>query len=342
MNQFNLGNFINKFVNYSLLNSNKGGAFNTGGPPTGGMNTGDMPANPRLTPDIKFTLQQSELLTQNLINRTMAQANTMAVFHPNVMADARMNDLASLERGLYIKDLMNVPKEIEEVLVMIQNKVALPQEAAKLLTENIGLFSISDLLQKGGKEALNKLILAMAEATRQGMTDVSQFKEAIKFINASISVAGQDNPAQIIKSFMLLYLPWLPLPKGVDFELEFECSGEKEQGDEVSVTILISTIHYGNVKITLVLCEGNSLNILVNCSKEFPKEELLELINSESRSHSLQSNVMFEEKIIQKDEDANRQAKISMSNLKAVNPFLLLMANAVIRHTIEIDNQAEC
>lgn len=335
MNQFNLGNFLNKFVNYSLMNSNKRAGPQPGGPDSG------MPTNGQLTPEMKFQLQKPEVIVQNIASRTFVQTNILSTFRPNVIADTKMGDFANLERSLYVKDLMNVPKEMEEALVIIQNNMALPQEAAKLLSENIGLLSIADLLQKGGKEALNKLVYAMAEATRQGITDVSQFKEAIKFINASVSVAGQNNPAQLIKNFILLYLPWLPLPNGVDFELEFETSGEKDQGDEVSVTILISTIHYGNVKITLVLPEGGALSIVVNCSKEFPKEELLERISTESKNHSLQSDVVFEEKNIQKEESENRQAKVSMSNLKAVNPFLLLMANAVIRHTIELDSQAQ-
>lgn len=334
MNQFNLGNFLNKFINYSLMNSNKGA-----GPPPGGPDSG-MPTNGQLTPEMKFQLQKPEVIVQNMASRTFVQTNVLSTFRPNVTADVKMGDFANIERSLYVKDLMNVPKEMEEALVIIQNNMALPQEAGKLLSENIGLLSIADLIQKGGKEALNKLIFAMAEATRQGITDISQFKEAIKFINASVSVAAQNNPTQLIKNFILLYLPWLPLPKDVDFELEFEASGENGEGDEVSVTILISTIHYGNVKITLVLPEGNSLNIVINCSKEFPKQELLERINAESKKHSLQSDVVFAENSIKQDENENRQAKISMSNLKAVNPFLLLMANAVIRHTIELDNQA--
>lgn len=333
MNQFNLGNFINKFVNASLMNNK------SAGPQPGAPDSG-MPTNGQLTPEMKFQLQKPEVPVQNMVSKTFVQTNILSTFRPNVMPEMRMNDFAGFERGLYVKDLMNVPKEMEEALVLIQKNMALTPEAATLLSENIGLLSIADMLQKGGKEALNKLVFAMAEASRQGITDVSQFKEAIKFINASVSVAGQNNPAQLIKNFILLYLPWLPLPNGVDFELEFEASGDKEEGDEVSLTILISTIHYGNVKITLILPQGGSLSVIISCSQEFPKQELTERIVAEGKKHALQSEIIYDEKNIQKDKNENRQAKVSMSNLKAVNPFLLLMANAVIRHTIELDNQA--
>lgn len=333
MNQFNLGNFLNKFVNASLMNNKNAG-------PQPGAPDGGMPTNGQLTPEMKFQLQKPEVIVTNGATRTFIQTNILSTFNPNVMQNMRMNDFAGFERGLYVKDLMNVPKEMEEALVLIQKNMALTPQSASVLSENIELLSIADLLQKGGKEALNKLVFAMAEASRQGITDVSQFKEAIKFINASVSVAGQNNPNQIIKNFILLYLPWLPLPQDVDFELDFEASDGKEEGDEVSLTILISTIHYGNVKITLVLPQGGSLSVIISCSQEFPKQELTERIVAEGKKHALQSEIIYDEKNIQKDQSENRQAKVSMSNLKAVNPFLLLMANAVIRHTIELDNQA--
>jgi len=48
----------------------------------------------------------------------------------------------------------------------------------------------------------------------------------------------------------------------------------------------------------------------------------------------------IEQKEMKQSETATPQAKVSLSNLTEVNPFLLLMSNAVIRHTIEIDNLA--
>jgi len=322
MNQFNLSNFISKFVNYSLPNF-KGG------------NTSNAPANN----DIKFQITK-DALSQSLIQKSMSQSAFLTTFNPSMLANFKMNNLASMERSLYIKDLMNFPKELEEVLVLIQNNMTTTKEVTKLLTTNINLVTLTELIKQNGKEAMNKLILVMANASKQGLTDLSQIKDAIKFINASVSVASQENSSQILKNFMLLYLPWLPLQEGVDFDLEIE-NTESEEGDsQTSVTILISTKNYGNVKITLILLGGNSIDIFVNCSETFPKEELLKRINLECKNHSMQSTVVFEQKAIKQDENASRQAKISMSNLTEVNPFLLLMANLVIKHTIDLDNQA--
>lgn len=324
MNQFNLGNFLNKFVNYTL--SNQGGR------------APNSPANP----NVGFRLT-NEALSPSMLSKSILQSVVLNSFNSSIINNLRMNNLANLERSLYIKDLMNLPKEMEEVLVLIQNKTTAGSELTKLLATDINLSALADLIQKGGKEAMNKLVLVMAEASKQGI-DTSQIKEAIKLINASVSVAEQDNAKQVLKNFILLYLPWLPLQEGVDFDLDIE-SSEGESGEsELSITIMISTRNFGNVRVTLILIAGNSMSIFVNCSDKFSKEELLQRIKEESKIHSMQADVIFEQKEIKADksdeENYTRQAKISMSNLSEVNPFLLMMANAVIRHTIDLDNQA--
>jgi len=326
MGQFNVSRFIAKFVNNSMAGFNKG-------------------AQPQPQAQGNENLQHLETaqklqnLTQHLIQESVAGAKPFPGPKTPLIADMKMNDLGSFQQSLYIKDLMNLPQEMESVLVLLQKNMASSKEATNLLAENVNLTQLSELLQMGGKEAMNKLILVMANATKQGITDLSQIKEAMKFINASVSVAAQDNPQQILKNFMLLYLPWLPLQEGVDFDLEIEMSESESGEDELSITIVISTRNYGNVKITLVMKDGMSVNIMISCTKEFPKEELLKRISTESKKHSMQTDVVVEEKIIKRDEETPRQAKISMSNLPKINPFLLLMANAIIRHTIDLDNQ---
>lgn len=319
MDQFNIGNFGKRFNNYPPQNMNReGGPINSSNPEA------PFPTPPPVNPG---------MIARNSFQVQMMNSNAM-------FNNLKMNVMASFDRGLYIKDLMNMPKDIEEVLVLIQNETATEQQATKLLNTKVSLSTLAELIQAGGKEAMNKLVLVMANSAKQGITDLSQIKDAIKLINASVSVASQDNPNQVLKSFMLLYLPWLPLQEGVDFDLEIAGSDSGGEEGETSITILISTRNFGNVKVTLILVAGNSVSIIVNCSEKFPKEELLKRINAESKNHSMQSNITFEQKDFKYEPSEKRQAKISMSNLTEVNPFLLLMANAVIRHTIELDNQA--
>lgn len=323
MNQFNLGNFINKFINNTM-------------PKSGGGPTSNAPGGT----DIKFQVPK-EALAQNIIQKTVSQIEASRTIGSILFSNFKMNHLESLERSLYVKDLMKFPKEMDEVLILLQKNSPEMKEMAELLSTNINMDELAQLIQANGKAAMGKLIQAMAEASKQGMTDLSQIKDAMKLINASVSVAGQNDSAQLLKSFMLLYLPWLPLQEGVDFELEIESSSSENSEEETTITILISTRNYGNVKATLILVAKNSVDIFIDSYENFPKEELLAKVNAESQKHSIQANVAFEQNIIKNDsKEAPRQAKISMSNLKEVNPFLLIMANAVIRNTIELDNLA--
>lgn len=322
MNQFGLGNIF-RFLNTALSNPKSGAEPNVQTGQSQGVN-------------LQSPLQEG--LTPNMLPKPLPKAflNTL---NPETMSQLRMNNLASLERSSYLKDLMNLPKEMNEVLILVQNKTLNSKDLTQLLSANIDLSQLSELIKQGGKEAMGKLILAMAEASKQGITDNTQLKDAIKFINASVSVAGQENTNQTLKTFMLLYLPWLPLQEGVDFELEIESSEGEDGESEVTLTILISTRNYGNVKVILILSAGNSLNIIVNCSEKFPKEELLKRIEEEKKKNSVPAEVTVEQNIKHSEESPSRQAKVSISNLKDVNPFLLLMANALIRHIIDLDNQ---
>ncbi len=319
MDQFNLGNFINRFINKSFHNVNGFSAR----------------ANPQGSP----LPPSSSGFIQNSIRHP--GANFLTVNNFNFLSNLRMNNLSKFENSIYLKDLMNLPKDMQEVLLAVQNKTVQGEELAKILNKNININLIAELIQQNGKEAINKLILVMSNASKQGMNDLSQFKETIKLINASVAVASQENPSQILKSFMLLYLPWLPLQEGVDFELEIESSESEENGTETIVTILISTINFGNVKAMLLLKGINSIDIFINCSDDFPKEELLKRINIEAKNHSIQSSTSFEQKENKNDSNSLHQAKVSMSKLTEVNPYLLLMTNAVIKHTVDIDNTAK-
>lgn len=329
MGEFNLTSFVAGFVKYSLSGMNPNAKGKSQGAPM--ENTG---AN-----------SQFQMPQGNLANNTakqIAQSIIQQGFNSKFPgADIKMNQLANLERGLYIKDLMKLPKEINEMLAMIQKNIPNTTQMPKLLAQNINILELAQFMQQNGKEAMGKLVQAMAEASKQGITDMSQLKDAMKLINASISVAGQENPTHVIKNFMLLYLPWLPLQEGVDFELEINNPDGESSTTESSITLLITTRNYENIKAVLLLSKENKIDIFITCIENFPKEELLKKINEESKRFSIHASTSVEQTTSTNQERINKQAKVTISNTTQINPFLLLMANALIRYTIEIDNQAE-
>ena len=110
----------------------------------------------------------------------------------------------------------------------------------------------------------------MASASKHGMTN-EQINETLKIINSCVSMAESGNPAQTLKSLMLLYLPWLPLNEGVGFDLEVETEKGENESNNSKLTVLIQTVNYGNVKGVFTLTTSNSVDIYILCSEDFPK-----------------------------------------------------------------------
>lgn len=357
MENFNLGSMISKYINYKPVKPN--------------------------SPN-----------TPNQAAYSNAQPSTPNTPKPATVSSAgynfQMGTLSGSDRSVYIKELMQLPKNMNELMFMLQknlnqmqfnrlfdqqlaaNKNLLSQTQAQILAQLQGLTSgemqnmmkgqlnsqlasslknlqltagqmisiadIAALIQANGKDAVTKLILAMANASKQGITDLSQLKETAKLINASIALASQDNPAQTLKTLMLLYLPWLPLQEGTEFDLEIETGNEGAENESVLI-VTITTINYGIITATLILETQNAVHINIECSEKFPKDELMLRLESEQKHYSMQSVLSFETKksLIEPQKSETTTAKINMSHTNEISPYLLLSAHSIIRHTIEMD-----
>ena len=218
----------------------------------------------------------------------------------------------------------------------IENKDAMEL----FLSGLINIHDVGNLLKTNGKHAASAIVLAMAAASKKGL-DTSQLQDTLKFINASVSTAAQETPAQTLKSLMMLYLPWLPLNSGVGFDLEIETSPGDDNKTLSVLIVLIQTLNYGNLKGMFSLTTSNSVNIHITCSDKFPKDELLEKLKAETNVYSMQSYIEFEEqKPLKEEEKENRETKVNLSATDELNPYLLLMAHSFIRNTILLDNLA--
>lgn len=359
MNNFDLGRMISRFTNYQMLANRQ--------QPAPSFN---QPAAESFAPNIQ----------QNVAPQTMQNA-----------ANLQMNTLQSMDRAVYAKELMQLPKNLNEFIFMVQKgltqaqfnqmfaqqiaaqKSALSQTQAQILAQLQGLASpnqiqtmiqsqmasqlqssiknlslspngmidlsqISQMLQMNGKEALTKLITAMTQASKQGISDLSQIKEMARLINASVAASAQNDPGQTLKVLMLLYLPWLPLEEGVGFDLDIETNSDGEESDSI-LTISISTVNYGAITAVLILETTNSVHVSLECGEEFPKTELMSRIENEEKHYSMNSVITFSQKEA-KSEEKIAKAKINMSQTTEINPYMLLMAHTIIRNVIEIDNNA--
>lgn len=304
----------------------------------------------------------------------------------------QMNHLASMDRAVFVKNLLGLPQNLWEVLSntqtqakplgggtlglnninqeLLQNKNALASlfdeatpmqinpeagilaniqaQGMKAQQDVVALFfsgmvslpDISKLIVQNGKQAVAALIIAMASASKQGMSN-EQIQETLSIINSCISMAEANNPAQTLKSLMMLYLPWLPLNEGVGFDLEITPQEGENDSNDSKLTVLIQTKNYGNIKGEFTLTTSNSVNVLIICTESFPKKILQKSLMDESSSHAMNTNIDIEEVAPKKEEIKEvHETKVNLSATNEMNPYLLLMAHAFIRNTILIDNNA--
>lgn len=303
----------------------------------------------------------------------------------------QMNTLKSLDRAIYAKDLMGVPKNINEFIFMMQRGLntgqfnamfssqlaaqrnSISQLQAQILAQlqgldfanmseivnkqmstqlqsslknleilsngMINLNQIAQMIQANGKDALTKIIMTMTEASKMGINDLSQLKEMAKLINQSIAVAAENEPTKTLKLLLMLYLPWLPLKEGVDFDLEVTQKEESSESDSI-LTVTITTVNFGTIIATLYLETSNSVQVAIQCTQNFPKEELDMRLDKDKKHYSMDTLTTYEVKKEFKPSGGKAKASVNMSQTTEINPYLLLAAHSIIKHVIDIDNNA--
>ena len=326
---------------------------------------------PELNTSVSNQKTQNNQLLQNIQNLN------------SLTHSLRMNHLASLDRSIFIKNLLGLPQNLSELLTNIQNKdkplfggtlglqginqdklqnpktlamifddmnplipnpdisinnsQARQDAIALMFSGMISMPDVSKLILQNGKQAVAALMIAMASASKQGISN-EQIQETLSIINSCISMAESNNPAQSLKSLMMLYLPWLPLNEGVGFDLEITTPDGENDSNDSKLTVLIQTKNFGNLKGVFTLTTKNSVDVLIVCSENFPKKLLQKSLMEESNSHAMNTNIDIEEVTPIKEDNETRETKVNLSATNEMNPYLLLMAHAFIRNTILIDN----
>ena len=154
-------------------------------------------------------------------------------------------------------------------------------------------------------------------------------------INACIP-ANDASQAQILKSLMVMYLPWLPLNESAGFNFGADSAEEGKKGaGEESITIIITTKNYGEIKVFLFMAQ-NGVNMDITCSEDFPKDRFNEAIKGENAIH-LSENPVYTTRKSNSDEDA-KELKVEFSKSAKITPQLLIIVHAIIKIVTELDN----
>ena len=277
---------------------------------------------------MKMVQQTAQNITQN-----MAQQQNI------LQTQMMLKQLSAAEQSWLMKHLFEFPENMTQLLenIVTNGKTVSAQELLSLMNKELDLSKLLVLLQTNGKAALEKISKMIATMNQSGIYNTQQLKELSVLINACIP-ANDASQAQILKSFMIMYLPWLPINEstGFNFGGVAEESGEKSSAED-TITIYITTKNYGIVKIFLYK-ENDGYDMDVNCRNDFPKEKFHEAIKSDS-SFVLKNPPTYTTRTKADEENDKNETNITFSKSLKVTPQLLVIIHAIIKLVMEIDSQ---
>ena len=248
-----------------------------------------------------------------------------------------LKEFTQEDKSAFIKNMLDLPEDMSQLLKMLANK-------DKNLT-NTEFMKLLSMLNVNGKDAAAKLSKLMVFLGANNIKGAEKLQEVYSIVNALASGATQS-ASQLMKNVILLYLPWLPIGENNNFEIglnetvkEKGKNGDNDDGDTAesdSIAIFIQTVNYSNVKVNLYKGEGNQINMFVDCVESFPKDQLQQMIKGDSTRLNVNTEMSFS-KTGNKSAEKNKEADFSVNVSKFINPYLMLMAQAVITAVISID-----
>ena len=289
---------------------------------------------------------QNTPLNQNQMPQ-MQQNTPLDVLLPKYIAQFQQttSQLAALNQQQLtnmIKDLLNFAKNFDSFIsqLTVNSQNINQQTALLMLASTLNLSQLSSLLQNNSKDAMSNLYQMLAQYNQLGVSlkdeQLTQFTKLISFVAASSS-----SDIQSLKTTMLMYLPWLPLTDPDIFKLEIaqKNTAGGENNDD-SITLLISTENYGNIQSDIYKTAQDGIKIEFTSSETFPQTEFKALMKEESLKYSI--NIHFTcaaKEVFNKEKKETAKTQVCMNTSPGVNPFLLLISNAVIKNIHIIDSR---
>lgn len=290
----------------------------------------------------RLNLNEPAPFQQNNNNGT-----TLASLLPNTAMQltqtlAEMTMLNSEQNVQMLKELLNFPKNFEQLLqeISVNPKLTEQKLALILLASTLDLGKLSSMLKTNAKEAMSNLYQMLAQYNQSGMSlkdeQLNQLTKLISFVAASASADVQS-----LKTTMLMYLPWLPLTQQENFKLDIaEKTSDNSAGSDDFVSVLISTENYGNIQADIYKTDFDGIKILFVSSSVFPQKDFIDFMREESKKYNININLdMAQNEKFGENQKQGRQTKVCLNTSPGVNPFLLLISNSVIRCIHIIDEK---
>ena len=280
--------------------------------------------------------------------KNTAQTNTSATLL-NQNQEVKFNLINRMELSKFIKDLIKLPGEIEELLSFLTYNKISNETLQNLLKQNqkINTDIIKQLLEESSKESLNKLLKLFQQAPG-GTQNTAQIKNILNLLSQLIP-KKELSPQELLTNLTLLYLPWLPLAEKQDLRIQFEKHKNQEEEDEseqTALVIYITTINLGKFMISILLEQNSSIKIEIENSDEKKNEknkEYLEKILKEINEQTKQDKINAKTELIvisgAKEPSEENKREVIISPAKDVSPILIITAQKIAKIILETDEK---
>ncbi len=243
-----------------------------------------------------------------------------------------------------LREFLYLPSELEEFLNMeMLSKTGAAEKGAKNINSQtqVQIAEILKLLNTNTSLATKKIMDLMVTFSRDGnLSSQKELKDILNIIT-TLNANFSADTNQILKTFVIYYLPWLPLStkssENLDFEIDFEKKENSEGGENTEVqsaTIAITTKTWGAVKAVLEYT-SSSLTTLIYANASFPQEEF-EILFSEKTKKLNMTNTILKEDIKQTPEKSEKTS-VQISTEDNINSYLLFAIYSLIRLIFEMD-----
>lgn len=290
----------------------------------------------KTTPEAKKTTQTSAPANQNIV---IVQNQ-----------EVKFTSINRIEQAKLIKELLNLPKDIEELFSFLVYKKVSAETLETLLKQNQKLNTalIKQTLEENSKESLNKLLKLFQQAPG-GTQNTEQIKDILTLLSQVLPKKDASSQ-EILTNLTLLYLPWIPLAEKQDIEIRIEKRKRQEddESEQTALVIYITTINLGRFRISIILSKDYSIKIEIENTENQAEqaeqkteylEKILKGINEQTRKDKI--NAKSELIVISEAEELLEEKKreVIISPAKEVSPILVITAQKIAKIILETDEK---
>ena len=243
-----------------------------------------------------------------------------------------------------LREFLYLPSELEEFLNMeMLTKTGTAEKAGKNISSqtSVQIAEILKLLNENTSLATKKIMDLMVSFSRDGnLSSQKELKDILNIIT-TLNANFSADTNQILKTFVIYYLPWLPLNvktgENLDFEIDFEKKKEAGGGEDSEVqsaTITITTKTWGAIKAILEH-SSSSLTTLIYANDSFPLAEFEKLFAEKTKKLKMTNTVLKED--IKQSPEKSSKTSVQISTEDNINSYLLFAIYSLIRLIFEMD-----